>query len=55
MHLPEEYSHLYMAIDGQLSAVIIDRGSFAPRKRLMVIQSLRELGLAKACDDDRRQ
>ena len=45
-HLPEEYSHLYMAIDGKLSAVITIEDPLR-REAAMVIQSLRELGLEK--------
>ena len=45
-HLPEEYSHLYMAIDGKLSAVITIEDPLR-REASMVIQSLRELGLEK--------
>ena len=45
-HLPEEYSHLYMAIDGKLSAVITIEDPLR-QEAAMVIQSLRELGLEK--------
>ena len=45
-HLPEEYSHLYMAIDGKLSAVITIEDPLR-QEAAMVIQSLRELGLDK--------
>ena len=45
-HLPEEYSHLYMAIDGKLSAVITIEDPLR-REASMVIQSLRELGIEK--------
>ena len=45
-HLPEEYSHLYMAIDGKLAAVITIEDPLR-QEAAMVIQSLRELGLEK--------
>lgn len=45
-HLPEEYSHLYMAIDGKLSAVITIEDPLR-QEAAMVIQALRELGLEK--------
>ena len=45
-HLPEEYSHLYMAIDGKLAAVITIEDPLR-QEAAMVIQSLRELGLDK--------
>ena len=45
-HLPEEYSHLYMAIDGKLSAVITIEDPLR-REASMVVQSLRELGIEK--------
>lgn len=45
-HLPEEYSHLYMAIDGKLSAVITIEDPLR-QEAAMVIRSLRELGLEK--------
>ena len=45
-HLPEEYSHLYMAIDGKLSAVITIEDPLR-QEAAMVIRSLRELGLDK--------
>ena len=45
-HLPEEYSHLYMAIEGKLAAVICIEDPLRD-EAVEVIRELREAGLSK--------
>ena len=45
-HLPEEYSHLYMAIEGKLAAVICIEDPLRD-EAVAVIRELREAGLSK--------
>ena len=45
-HLPEEYSHLYMAIEGKLAAVICIEDPLR-EEAVEVIKELREAGLSK--------
>ena len=52
--LPEEYSHLYMAIEGKLAAVICIEDPLRP-EAAEVIAEVKESGIYQDCYDDRRQ
>ena len=49
-----EYSHLYLAIEGRLAAVICIEDPLRPEAR-DVIKNLKEVGFQQDRHDDRRQ
>lgn len=53
-HLPEEYSHLYLALEGVLAAVICIEDPLRP-EAAEIIRQLKKAGLKKNRHDDRRQ
>lgn len=52
--LPLYYSHLYLAVEGMLSAVICIEDPLRD-EAAAVVTSLKKAGYIKGCHDDRRQ
>lgn len=53
-NIPEEYSHLYLAIDGRLAAVICIEDPLREEAKASV-EALRGAGISKIRYDDRGQ
>ncbi len=53
-NLPMEYSHLYLALEGKLAAVICIEDPLRKEAK-QVIRDLKKSGTKESCHDDRRQ